>query len=92
MNLLLFVLVGLIAGWVASATVRGHAFGTGGNIIVGIVGAFIGGILFDVFSMQEYGLWGAIAMAVVGAGVFLIIAGYFPKLPSTNHPTTHHRI
>jgi uncharacterized membrane protein YeaQ/YmgE (transglycosylase-associated protein family) len=46
MSLIIFLLVGAIAGWLAGQIVRGYGFGLIGNIVVGIVGAFIAGWLF----------------------------------------------
>ena len=45
MNIIAFLLVGLIAGYLAGKIVEGHGFGTLGDIVVGIVGAFIGGFI-----------------------------------------------
>jgi len=73
-TLLLWLFVGLVAGWLASAVVGG-GFGIPGDIVVGIVGAFIGGFVFrsvgrgPVFS----GLPGTIFVAFVGAIILLLI-------------------
>jgi uncharacterized membrane protein YeaQ/YmgE (transglycosylase-associated protein family) len=45
MGILAWIVVGLIAGWLAGALVQGHGFGIVGDIIVGIVGALIGGFI-----------------------------------------------
>ncbi len=74
MDILAFLIVGLIAGWLAGQIVRGHGFGVVGDIIVGIVGAFIGGFLFRAFGVSpEYGLAGSIITALIGAVVLLAI-------------------
>ena len=45
-SLLIFLLIGAIAGWLAGVIVKGFGFGLVGNIVVGIVGAFIAGLIF----------------------------------------------
>lgn len=74
MDILWFLLVGLIAGWLAGVIVRGGGFGIVGNIVVGIVGALIGGFIFRVLNVTAYGTLGNIAMAVVGAVILLLLA------------------
>jgi uncharacterized membrane protein YeaQ/YmgE (transglycosylase-associated protein family) len=74
MNIVAFLLVGLIAGWLAGKIVDGHGFGVGVDIVVGVVGAFIGGLLSDRVLGATYGLWGAIAVSTLGAIILLVIA------------------
>ena len=72
--LLVWIIVGLIAGWLASAVVGG-GYGLVGDIIVGVVGAFIGGLIFRGLgaSAPFGGLAGTIVVAFVGAVVLLLI-------------------
>ncbi|MDB5772163.1 MAG: hypothetical protein V7606_2111 [Burkholderiales bacterium] len=73
MELLWFLLIGLIAGWLASAIVGG-GFGIVGDIVVGIVGAFIGGFLFRTMGFSAGGgMLGSIIVATVGAIVLLLL-------------------
>ncbi len=73
MELLWFILIGLIAGWLASAIVGG-GFGVLGDIVVGIVGSFIGGYLFRTFGFSSGGgTLGSIIVATVGAIVLLLV-------------------
>ncbi|MGV3654408.1 MAG: GlsB/YeaQ/YmgE family stress response membrane protein [Noviherbaspirillum sp.] len=73
MSLLWFLLIGLIAGWLASAVVGG-GFGILGDIVVGIVGAFIGGYLFQTLGISAGGgMLGSIIVATVGAIVLLLL-------------------
>jgi len=58
---------------------KGSGFGIIGNIVVGIVGAFIGGYIFNILSIAAYGLVGSIIMSVVGAVVLLFIIGLIKK-------------
>jgi uncharacterized membrane protein YeaQ/YmgE (transglycosylase-associated protein family) len=77
MNILAFLLVGLISGWLASVLVEGHGLGTIGDVVVGIVGAFIGGFIFSAAGIAAYGFWGSVGMALVGAIVLLFLANLF---------------
>lgn len=73
MELLWFLLVGLIAGWLASAIVGG-GFGVIGDIVIGIVGAFLGGYLFRHLGWSAGGgMLGSIIVATVGAIVLLLL-------------------
>ncbi|MCB0281613.1 MAG: GlsB/YeaQ/YmgE family stress response membrane protein [Calditrichae bacterium] len=68
-----FLVIGLVAGWSAGKMVKGRSFGMIGNIIVGIIGAIIGGYLFDVLNVHVAGFTGSLIMAVAGAVVFVFI-------------------
>ena len=74
MNIIWFVLVGLIAGWLAGQLMRGGGFGVLGDIVVGIVGALIGGFLFSSLGIYPgAGLLGAIIVATIGAVVLILL-------------------
>ena len=73
MELIWFLLVGLIAGWLASAIVGGGV-GLIGDIVIGVVGAFLGGYLFRTFGFSAGGgMLGSIIVATVGAIVLLLL-------------------
>jgi uncharacterized membrane protein YeaQ/YmgE (transglycosylase-associated protein family) len=73
-SLLIFLLVGLIAGWLASQLVRGGGFGLVGDLVVGVIGAFIAGYLFPRLGISlGSGIIGAIIAATVGAVILLFI-------------------
>lgn len=73
-TLLVWLLVGAVAGWLAGVLVKGYGFGLVGNIVVGIVGAFVGGWLFPTFGFAlGGGIVGAIFGATVGAIVLLLV-------------------
>jgi uncharacterized membrane protein YeaQ/YmgE (transglycosylase-associated protein family) len=73
-SLLIFLLVGLIAGWLASQLVRGGGFGLVGDLVVGVIGAFIAGYLFPRLGISlGSGLIGAIIAATIGAVILLFI-------------------
>lgn len=74
MSLLWFLIVGVIAGWLAGKLVKGGGFGLVGDLVVGIVGAFVGGFLFSTFGVSAGGgLLGSILVATIGAVVLLFI-------------------
>jgi len=71
---LIWIVIGLIAGWLASA-VAGGGFGLIGDIVVGVVGAFIGGFIFRGLHVHVPwgGIPGTIFVAFIGALVLLVI-------------------
>ncbi|HAY05450.1 MAG TPA: GlsB/YeaQ/YmgE family stress response membrane protein [Hyphomonas sp.] len=73
-SLLIFLLIGAVAGWLAGVLVKGYGFGIVGNIIVGIVGAFVAGLIFPSlgFSLGG-GILGAIVHATLGAVLLLLV-------------------
>ncbi len=73
-NLIAWLIIGAIAGWLAGTFVKGGGFGLIGDIVVGIIGAFIGGWLAGVFHIHVGGGWiSTILTAAAGAIVLLII-------------------
>ncbi|TYQ25054.1 GlsB/YeaQ/YmgE family stress response membrane protein [Pseudanabaena sp. UWO310] len=72
MNFIWFILIGLVAGWLAGQMVRGGGFGLLGDIIVGVIGALLGGFLFSTFGVATGGgLLGSLIVATIGAVVLL---------------------
>ena len=71
---LIWIAIGLIAGWLASAIVGG-GYGIVGDIVVGIVGAFVGGFIFRALHLHApwHGMAGTIFVAFIGAIALLII-------------------
>jgi uncharacterized membrane protein YeaQ/YmgE (transglycosylase-associated protein family) len=75
-GLLILLIVGAIAGWLAGVIIRGFGFGLIGNIIVGIVGAVIAGWLLPRLGIFiGAGIVGAIINALIGAVILLFIIG-----------------
>jgi uncharacterized membrane protein YeaQ/YmgE (transglycosylase-associated protein family) len=73
-SLLVILFVGLIAGWLAGQIVRGTGFGLIGDMLIGIVGAFIGDWLFPQLGLRlGIGILGAIINATIGAILLLIV-------------------
>ncbi|MFO8030187.1 MAG: GlsB/YeaQ/YmgE family stress response membrane protein [Cyclonatronaceae bacterium] len=74
MSLLWFLIIGMIAGWLAGLIMRGHGFGLLGNMIVGVLGAMVGGYMFSFLNIStSHGLIGSLFTALVGAVVFLFL-------------------
>ncbi len=74
MTLLGWLLLGLIAGFLASVVMRGGGYGLIGDIIVGIIGAFIGGFIFSyLMPGSSAGLIGSIVVAFIGAVILIAI-------------------
>ena len=72
-TLIWFLLVGLIAGWLAGQIMRGGGFGLVGDMIVGVIGALLGGWLFGVLGIHAGGLIGAIITAFVDAIILIAL-------------------
>ncbi len=77
MSILWFLLIGLCAGWLAGQIVKGSGFGLLGDLIVGMVGAMIGGFLFSEMGVYHGGLVGSLLSATVGAILLLLILRWF---------------
>jgi uncharacterized membrane protein YeaQ/YmgE (transglycosylase-associated protein family) len=78
--LIIILIIGAVAGWLAGLIVRGIGFGLIGNIIVGIVGAFIAGWLLPRIGIViGGGMLAAIINATIGAVVLLIIVGLIKR-------------
>lgn len=74
MQFIWFILIGLVAGWLAGTLVKGGGFGVVGDIVVGVVGALLGGWLFSALGVSSGGgLLGAIIVATIGAIVLIFI-------------------
>ena len=73
-SLLVFLLVGAAAGWLAGQIVKGYGFGLIGNIVIGIVGAFLAGFLLPNLGLGiPAGIVGSIIYATIGAVVLLLL-------------------
>jgi uncharacterized membrane protein YeaQ/YmgE (transglycosylase-associated protein family) len=72
-----WILIGLIAGWLAGKIARGRGFGCITDIILGIVGSFIGGWVFVKLGIFGGGFWYSLAAATLGAVILVSIAHLF---------------
>lgn len=78
-SLFIFLAIGAVAGWLAGQIMKGDGFGLIMNIIIGIVGAVVGGWAFGFLGIATSGLVGSIITAVVGAVILLFVIGLFRK-------------
>jgi uncharacterized membrane protein YeaQ/YmgE (transglycosylase-associated protein family) len=73
MNLVWFLLIGLVAGWLAGQIMKGGGYGLIGDLIVGVIGALLGGYLFGLLGFSAGGLIGSLITATVGAIVLIFV-------------------
>jgi uncharacterized membrane protein YeaQ/YmgE (transglycosylase-associated protein family) len=79
MNIILFLSVGVISGWLANVLIRGRDWGVLVNTIIGIIGAFVGGAMFNGMGWTVHGFWESVGVSVIGAIVFLMIVSLLAK-------------
>lgn len=79
MNLIIFLLIGALAGWLAGVVMKGRGFGVIVNIVVGVVGAFFGGWLLPRLGVNFGGDVGLFITAFIGAVILLAIIGLIKK-------------
>jgi uncharacterized membrane protein YeaQ/YmgE (transglycosylase-associated protein family) len=72
-GIIAWLIVGLIAGFLAGKVMKGSGYGLIGDIVVGLIGAFLGGLLFGSFVHVEYTLVGSIVVAFVGACILIAV-------------------
>jgi len=72
-NLIWFLLIGLAAGWLAGRVVRGGGYGLVGDLIIGVIGALVGGWLFSQLGIHAGGRLGALVTAFVGAALLIYL-------------------
>ena len=79
MNIVFFLLIGGMAGWLAGKIMKGRGLGVWANIAVGVVGALLGGSVFDQLGIQMQGPIGQLLTATVGAVALLWLAKLVDK-------------
>lgn len=76
-TLLGWLIVGLIAGFLANVFVRGRSLGCLGNILVGLIGSFIGALLASALDIGNLHFCGSVFVSFIGAAIFLAIVQLF---------------
>jgi len=71
MSILYFIIIGIVAGWLAGMIMRGGGFGLFGDLILGIIGAVVGGHFLGALGISFGGDLGAIITATIGACVLI---------------------
>ncbi len=79
MGFLWFIIIGIVAGFVAGKLMRGGGFGLLVNLVVGIIGAVLGGWVFGLLGITTTGIIGSLITATVGAIILLWIISLFQK-------------
>jgi uncharacterized membrane protein YeaQ/YmgE (transglycosylase-associated protein family) len=83
-GLIAWLVVGLIAGWLAGQFMKGGGYGLVGDIVLGIIGAFVGGFIFSILLPgSSVGLIGSIVVAFIGAVVLIALARALTRGRST---------
>lgn len=80
MNLIWFLIIGALAGWLAGLLTKGKGFGVLGNVVMGIVGAVIGGHIFQFFGFSlGRGFWPSLVTALIGALILIFLINLIRK-------------
>ena len=79
MGLIWWIIIGVVAGWLAGKLMRGGGFGFLVNLLVGIAGAVIGGWVFGLLGIATGGIIGSLVTALVGAILLLWIISLFKR-------------
>ncbi len=79
-----FLLIGVLAGWIAGLIMKGRGFGFWGDMIVGVIGALIGGFIVRLFGIQLEGhLVVSLIAAIVGAVILLAVISFIKREEKT---------
>lgn len=78
-NLAIFLLIGLLAGFVASKIVKGKSLGILWNMIIGVIGSFLGSFIWGLLGFGAGNILGQIALAIGGAILLLFLIGIIKK-------------
>ena len=78
-SFLTFLLIGGLAGWIIGLITKGRGFGLAGNIIVGVIGAFLGRFCLGLLGISATGFIGQLIFAVLGAALFVWLLGFIRK-------------
>lgn len=78
-NIIIFLAIGVVAGWLAGQIWKKRGFGFLGNMIVGVIGAFVGSWVFGLLGISFQGIIGLIIAAVVGALILLFLLSLIKK-------------
>jgi uncharacterized membrane protein YeaQ/YmgE (transglycosylase-associated protein family) len=80
MEFVWFILIGLAAGWLAGQLMKGGGFGVVGDIVVGVIGALLGGFVFRTLGVSAGGgLLGSLSVATIGAVILLFLLRLIKK-------------
>ena len=77
-----WLVIGVVAGWLAGRLMSGGGFGFVGNLALGIIGAVVGGLIFSLLGLATTNLIGSIIAATAGAVVFIFVVGLIRRSSS----------
>jgi uncharacterized membrane protein YeaQ/YmgE (transglycosylase-associated protein family) len=75
-SIILWIVVGVVAGWLAGVVMKGSGYGLIGDLIIGLVGAVVGGFVFSLFGAGAGGLLGSIVVAFIGACILIAVVRF----------------
>jgi len=78
-GIIIFIIVGVLAGWLAGLIWKRRGFGFPGNLALGVVGSFLGGYLFGLFDVHFRGFIGSTVSALIGALILLYVVSLIKK-------------
>lgn len=78
-SLVIFIVIGAVAGWLAGRVMSGTGFGLPGNILVGIIGGVVGGFVFRLLAIAAGGLIGSMVTAAAGAVALIYVIEFAKK-------------
>jgi uncharacterized membrane protein YeaQ/YmgE (transglycosylase-associated protein family) len=79
MRILLWIISGIVAGWLTGLVMKGRGYGLLGNLVIGLLGGIIGGWLFSLFGLTATGWLGEIVVALIGGVVLVAIARFLRR-------------
>jgi uncharacterized membrane protein YeaQ/YmgE (transglycosylase-associated protein family) len=79
MRILLWIISGIVAGWLTGLVMKGRGYGLLGNLVIGLLGGVIGGWLFSLLGLTATGWVGEIVVALVGGVVLVAIARFLRR-------------
>jgi len=80
MNILIWIVTGIVAGWLAGVLVRGSGFGILGDLIIGLIGGLLGGWVFGLLGFSASSWIGQVLVAAVGGVLLVIILRMFRRV------------
>ncbi len=72
-GIIAWIIIGLVAGWLAGLVMKGGGYGIIADVIVGLIGALIGGFVFGLLVRGDVGFWGSMVVAFIGACILVAI-------------------
>jgi uncharacterized membrane protein YeaQ/YmgE (transglycosylase-associated protein family) len=79
-SILVWIIIGAVAGWLAGLLVKGYGFGFISNTLIGILGAGIAGLLAPTLGLHTESVGGNIVASLLGALVLLLLVGIVRRL------------